>query len=274
MVLLRDTSPDLVAHFIERLCANLRKLAYVARDQTLPIPIALGYALAPSDAGSRADLVALCVHRTRRSRTQGCRPVGEDDLDARTIHGSFAGIETIVRALLDRDPFTRVHVLQVNAMAKQWSEFNLDLDRAALSKFLQASLLHDVGTLIVPETILIKPGRLSTFEHEEAIQHAAFGSDILVQHAGYEDVARIVGQHHERWDGGGYPDGLAGEAIDPIARAVAILDAFSAMVADRPYHRGISEDAALAELQRCAGTQFDPHLVDRFVIWREDTGLR
>ena len=270
MVLQREASSDLVAHFVERLSTNLNALAYVARDQTLPIPIACGYALAPSDAGSRADLVALCIHRTRLSRKQGCRPVGEDDVDAYTTHGSFAGIETIVQALLDRDPFTRVHLLQVNTMAKLWSEFNLDLDRTQLARFLQASLLHDVGKLLVSDSILIKPGRLSEAEYEAAMRHAGFGEHILAQHPGYEDVARIIGQHHERWDGTGYPNGLAGEEIDPIARAISILDAFSAMVADRPYHRGISEDAALAEIQLCAGSQFDPSLVERFVAWREE----
>jgi HD-GYP domain-containing protein (c-di-GMP phosphodiesterase class II) len=102
------------------------------------------------------------------------------------------------------------------------------------------------------------------------MRHAQYGQHVLAQHAGYAEVAEIVGQHHERWDGEGYPHGLAGEDIHPIARAVSILDAFSAMVADRPYHRGITEDAALAELQRCAATQFDPLLVDRFVAWREE----
>lgn len=270
MVVLRDTVADLVGHFVERLSGKLSEIAYVARDQTLPISIACGYAVAPVDAGSRPDLVALCVHRTRLSRKQGCRPVGEDDVDAYTIHGTFSGIETIVEALLDRDPFTRVHLLQVNTMAKLWSEFNLDLDAGALAKFLQASLLHDVGKLLVSDKILVKPGRLSAEEYEAAMQHAIFGGNILAQHPGYEDVAAIVMQHHERWDGTGYPRGLLGEEIDRIARAVSILDVFSAMVADRPYHRGISEDAALAELQRCAGTQFDPYLVDRFIVWRED----
>ncbi len=270
MVLLRDTVADLVPHFVARLSARLNEIAYVARTQTLPVSIACGYGIAPVDAGTRPELIALCVHRTRLSRKQGCRPVGEDDVDAYTVHGSFAGIETIVEALLDRDPFTRVHLLQVNTMAKMWSEFNLDLDRAALAKFLQASLLHDVGKLLVSDKILVKPGRLSPLEYEAAMQHASFGFNILAQYPGYEDVARIVSQHHERWDGTGYPNGLAGDAIDPIARAVSILDVFSAMVADRPYHRGITEDAALAELQRCAGTQFDPVLVDRFIVWRED----
>ena len=270
MVLLREGSGDRVEQFIERMNAKLHALAYVARDQTLPVPIACGYAFAPADAVTRSELVALCVHRARLSRKRGGRPVGDDAVDVCTAHGAFTGIETIVQALFDSDPFTRVHVLHVNAMAKSWSEFNLDLDRSQRAKLLQASLLHDAGKLLISGTIVIKPGRLSKNEYEAVMRHAEYGAQILAAHPGYEDVARIIGQHHERWDGKGYPQGLAGESIDSVARAIAILDAFSAMVADRPYHRGVSEDAALAELQRCAGTQFDPHLVDRFVVWREE----
>ncbi len=270
LVLLRDTASDAAAGFVERLAGKLDELCYVTHDQTLPIPIACGYVMAPFDAAARADVVALCVHRTRLSRKQGCKPVGLDDVDAYAIHGDFDGIETIVEALLDRDPFTRVHLLQVNTMAKLWAEYNLDLDRDEMAMLLQASLLHDVGKLLVSDKILVKPGRLSPEEYASAMRHASYGEDILAQSTGYEEVARIVGQHHERWDGKGYPAGIAGESIHRLARAIAILDAFSAMVADRPYHRGISEDAALAELQRCAGGQFDRDLVGRFVTWREE----
>jgi diguanylate cyclase (GGDEF)-like protein len=270
LVLLSDTNCGAVAAFVERLAAKLGELCYVTSDQTLPIPIACGYVLAPLDAAARADVVALCVHRTRLSRKQGCKPVGVDDVDAYAIHGVFAGVETILEALLDRDPFTRVHLLQVNTMAKLWSDYNLHLDDEELALLLQASLLHDVGKLLVSDKILVKPGRLSPEEYAAAMRHATYGRDILAQNPGYEDVAEIVGQHHERWDGAGYPTGCAGEGIHRLARAIAILDAFSAMVADRPYHRGISEDAALTELQRCAGAQFDPDLVRQFVAWREE----
>jgi HD-GYP domain-containing protein (c-di-GMP phosphodiesterase class II) len=115
----------------------------------------------------------------------------------------------------------------------------------------------------------MRPGRLTSEEYEDVKRHAAHGWQILKGYGAYEEVAEIVGQHHERWDGTGYPSGLAGSAIHPLARAVAVLDAFSAMTLDRPYHRGITEDAALAELARCSGSQFDPHYVERFVRWRE-----
>ncbi len=270
MALMRDGASDLATHRVARVAAKLDELAYVTRDQTLPITIACGYVVAPLDAGMRADVVALCEHRTRLSRKLGGVAVGTDDVDAYTIHGPFDGIEPIVESLLNRDPFTRVHLLQVNTMAKLWSEHNLDLDRAALTKFLQASLLHDVGKLLIADRMLSKPGRLSASEYETVMRHAQYGRDVLMQHAGYGEVAEIIAQHHERWDGNGYPGQLSGEGIHPLARAISILDAFSAMVADRPYHRGITEDAALAELQRCAGSQFDPVLVDRFVAWREE----
>lgn len=269
-MLLRRDGSDTAGHVVECIRAKLNALAYVTRDQTLPIPAACGYALAPVEAATRAELVALCVRRARLSRKLGCCPVGDDNVGAYTAHGTFTGIETIVQAMLDCDPFTRVHVLQVNVLAKLWSEFNLDLHRAQRGKLLQAALLHDAGKLLISESIIAKPARLSEDEYESAMRHVAYGAQILASQPGYEDVARIVGQHHERWDGTGYPQGLAGENIDFVARAIAILDAFSAMVADRPYHRGISENAALAELQRCAGTQFDPSLVDRFVEWRTE----
>jgi diguanylate cyclase (GGDEF)-like protein len=270
MAIVHDGATDLAAHRVARVVAKLDELAYVARDQTLPITIACGYVVAPLDAGTRADVIALCEHRTRLSRKLGGIAVGTDDVDAYTVHGPFDGIEPIVESLLNRDPFTRVHLLQVNTMAKLWSQHNLDLDHASLTKFLQASLLHDVGKLLIPDRMLSKPGRLSPAEYETVMRHAQYGRDVLAQHAGYAEVAEIVAQHHERFDGNGYPGRLSAEAIHPLARAVSILDAFSAMVADRPYHRGITEDAALAELQRCAGSQFDPVLVDRFVTWREE----
>jgi diguanylate cyclase (GGDEF)-like protein len=269
MVLVKESSPDDVDPFVERLRSRLRALAYVSRDQTIPVSVAIGIALAPLDGGTRHGLISRCVDRAHVSRREGCRPTRSDDASTTPIAGIFTGLETIVGALLDRDPFTRAHVIQVNGMAKQWSQHNLELDRDALGTFLQAGLLHDVGKLLVSDRLLVKPGRLTPDEYDSVKRHAVFGCNILALQAGWDEVAAIVGQHHEWWDGNGYPNGLAGDEIHPLARAVSVLDAYSAMVADRPYHRGITEDAALAELQRCSGTQFDPYYVERFAAWRE-----
>jgi diguanylate cyclase (GGDEF)-like protein len=270
MAIVRDGAADLAPYTVTQMSARLNEIVYVARDGTLPITIACGYVVAPLDAGTRSEVVALCEHRTRLSRKLGGIPVGNDDVDGYTLHGNFEGIEAIVQSLLDRDPFMRVHLLQVNTMAKHWSEHNLDLDHTALAKLLQAAFMHDVGKLLIADRMLSKPGRLTPLEYEAVRRHAEYGRHVLMQHPGYAEVAEIVGQHHEFWDGHGYPHGLAGEEIHPLARAISILDAFSAMVADRPYHRGVTEEAALVEIQRCAGTQFDPGLAAKFVAWREE----
>ena len=270
LFVLPPRSKDAVLDFVERLWERSRALQYRSNEQHIPISIAIGYALAPLDAATRSEMLALCTHRSRLSRKQGGRPVGEDDIDAYTLHGSFAGIETIVDSLLDRDPYTRVHLFHVNAMAKHWSEFNLDLEHHELHKILQASLLHDVGKLLVSDRILVKPSKLTSEEYRAIQYHAEYGQNILSRYNGYGEVAEIVGQHHERFDGRGYPAGIRGEAIHPLARAISILDAYSAMIMDRPYHRGISEAEALTEIERCAGTQFDPFYVARFLDYRRN----
>ena len=268
LFVLHPRHKDQVLEFVERVWDRCRALVYRSGEQHIPVSIACGYALAPLDAATRSEMLALATHRCRLSRKQGGRPVGEDDIDAYTLHGSFGGIETIVDSLLDRDPFTRVHLFHVNSMAKHWSEFNLDLEHHELHKILQASLLHDVGKLLISDRILVKPSKLTADEYRAIQYHAEYGKNILARYNGYGEVAEIVGQHHERFDGLGYPNGMRGESIHPLARAISILDAYSAMTMDRPYHRGISEAEALIEIERCAGTQFDPDYVARFLEYR------
>ncbi len=268
--IVREASLEGARRVVGRMFNRLRQIAYVARSQTVPISVACGYAIAPLDGGTRAELVARCVNRTRMSRMYGCIPIGADTVEEEPLHGSFEGVDGIVSSLLERDPYMRAHLRQVNELAKAWTPYNLDFNRDESEAFLRASLLHDVGKLLVADRILMKPGRLTAEEYRLVQEHPTYGRDILANQPGFETVAEAIGQHHEHWDGSGYPQGLRAEAIHPIARAVSVLDAYSAMVADRAYHRGVTEDAALAELQRCSGTQFDPFFVERFVAWREE----
>lgn len=272
MVLLAPQAKERSTDLVQRIEQRCRRLSYHGHGQTVPISVACGYAFAPIDASTRAEVLALCGHRTRLSRKQGGRPIGEDDIDAYQVHGAYSGIETIVDSLLDRDPFTRVHLFHVNAMAKRWAEFNLDLSHGDLAMIIQAGLLHDVGKLLISDRILVKPSSLTPEEYRAIQNHAEFGKNILSQYPAFSEVSEIVAQHHERWDGLGYPAGLRGEQIHPLARAISILDAFSAMVMDRPYHRGISEESALTEIERCSGTQFDPYYVERFAAYRRGKG--
>ncbi|HKK08088.1 MAG TPA: HD domain-containing phosphohydrolase, partial [Gemmatimonadota bacterium] len=133
--------------------------------------------------------------------------------------------------------------------------------------------LHDVGKIAVPAEILDKPATLSGEEWDLMRSHAAVGARILEPIAAYADVLPIVRHHHERYDGGGYPDGLAGEAIPLLARVLAVVDSFDAMTSRRPYREAMTVERAVAILRENAGTQFDGRVVGAFVALVERNGL-
>jgi len=124
------------------------------------------------------------------------------------------------------------------------------------------ALLHDIGKIRVPESILLKAGPLTDEQWEVMRSHPEVGERILAPMQSLEDVLPIVRSSHERWDGTGYPDGLAGEAIPLGARIVAVCDAYHAMVEDRPYRKALSRGDAIEEMRNAGGSQFDPDCVN------------
>ena len=122
----------------------------------------------------------------------------------------------------------------------------------------QVALLHDIGKVGVPDAILRKPGGLTAPEWEVMREHPAIGAQIVSAIGSLSHLAPAVRAEHERWDGGGYPDGLAGEAVPLASRICFVCDAWHAMTSDRPYRRALSDEQARAELRRNAGTQFCP----------------
>jgi polar amino acid transport system substrate-binding protein len=125
-----------------------------------------------------------------------------------------------------------------------------------------AALLHDIGKIRVPDEIINKPGKLTDAEYEIVKRHPVVGQEMLERVGGVlAQVGVIVRHHHERWDGRGYPDGIAGEAIPLAARIICVCDAYSAMTTNRPYRAALPVADAVAELQRCASEQFDPNVV-------------
>jgi two-component system, cell cycle response regulator len=175
--------------------------------------------------------------------------------------------DLLLQVLKEREPELEEHVDDVGALAVAVGH-ELGLGNEALDEVARGAELHDVGKVAVPEAILRKPGKLDEAEWQVMREHTIVGERILAAAPALRPVGRLVRSSHERWDGGGYPDGLAGERIPLGARIISVCDAFDAMRQDRPYAASMSEDAALAELRRCAGTQFDPRVVEAFCMTR------
>lgn len=179
-------------------------------------------------------------------------------------------LKALVQALETRDFETHGHSERVVTFSLRLG-FELGLDKDALRDLELGALLHDIGKIGVPDAVLRKPAKLNEEEWNKMKLHPIHGQRILRNIKFLEGAARIVAQHHEKWDGSGYPVGLRGEDIDIGARIFAVVDAFDAMVSDRVYRKGCPYEDALAELERCAGTQFDPLVVEAFKhIPRED----
>jgi len=163
------------------------------------------------------------------------------------------------------DAYTGDHTRGVVALAIDVAQ-QLALDASSRQRVEFGALLHDVGKIAIPKSIINKPGPLDDDEWALIRTHTVEGQRLLDRVGGLmRDVGLVVRASHERWDGGGYPDGLAGTAIPIEARVVACCDAYNAMTTTRSYRRAMSAEAALAECVACAGTQFDPAVVDALV---------
>jgi response regulator RpfG family c-di-GMP phosphodiesterase len=171
---------------------------------------------------------------------------------------------TLVAALDAREHETSDHSQRVVRYTLATAR-RLGYPEAQLPDLGRGALLHDIGKIGVPDAILLKPGKLTAEEWVEMRRHPQIGFNILQSIDFLEGPAEMVLCHQERWEGGGYPRGLSGEAIPLSARIFAISDTFDAMTSDRPYRRRQTPDAARAEITRCAGSQFDPRCAEAFL---------
>jgi diguanylate cyclase (GGDEF)-like protein len=182
--------------------------------------------------------------------------------------------DVLLRALAERDPGLGEHISGVASLAEGVAR-RLGLDEEQIEHVRHAAELHDVGKVAIPDAILDKPAPLDPAEWEFIRRHTIIGERIVAAAPALRPVATLVRSSHERWDGTGYPDHLRGSEIPLGARIVAVCDAFDAMIANRPYRSGMETSLALEELERCAGTQFDPDVVDAFAAaWHERAALQ
>jgi two-component system cell cycle response regulator len=208
-----------------------------------------GLVVLPEDAHDATEALRLADERmyARKRRRRGTSRSQARDL--------------LVCVMAEREPDLDAHSNEVAALASAVGR-RMGLDAESLDVLIRAAELHDVGKVAVPDQILNKPGPLDEAEWAIMRQHTVAGERILGASESMRPVARVVRASHERWDGRGYPDGLAGESIPLEARIVGACDAYDAMRSVRPYKDAMTHDEAVAELRRCSGTQFDPAVVE------------
>jgi len=241
---------------------HLRAMAsvYVIDLGLAPIGLAVAFAAVQSPFGVLLALPLVAVltifARERRVRI-------DHELELRDAYrGTAFLLGDVVEA---DDAYTGVHSRDVVDLALRVAD-GLELGARERRDLEFAALLHDVGKVRVPNEIINKPGPLSDEERRVMERHTVEGEQLLLRVGGLlGEIGRVVRSCHERWDGKGYPDGLAGEQIPLLARIVSCCDAYNAMTSDRSYRKALPAAQAQAELVACSGTQFDPRVVDALV---------
>ena len=200
-----------------------------------------------------------------RSQTDQLRKRSKDLMAAyaRLEESSLEAIESLNATVEAKDPYTAGHSKRVQRIAVAIGE-QLDLPKNRLDPLRLGALLHDIGKLGVPDAVLTKPARLTGEEFEQIKRHSEEGARIVGKFGPLRETIPIIRHHHERWDGHGYPDRMAGEEIMLEAAIVGLADAWDAMTTERPYHRALTLEEAFAEVRNGRGTQFAPAVVDAF----------
>ena len=187
-----------------------------------------------------------------------------DALQLRFVTPILDGVALALTAAIEaRDLETGEHCKQLGTLGEAVARL-MDLDEQACTTIRIGGYLHDVGKIAIADRILLKPGKLTPEEYREMQRHSEYGAAIVSTHEQMAGIAQIVRHHHERFDGAGYPTGLAGSAIPIGARIIAVADSWSAMTNDRVYRAAMSEAEAWDELRRNTGSQFDPDVIDLF----------
>ena len=244
--LLRGESDQLVAKIADTVAALSE------RGSGFAVSPSYGSVIVPDEASDVT--LALQLADKRLYEQKGDRRRARDGTQVRDV---------LMQALRERRPDLDEHIGGVAALANAVAR-RFDLNSEQVDEVTKAAELHDIGKMAVPDAILEKPASLDERERAMIKQHTVVGERILAVAPALRKIGKLVRYSHERWDGAGYPDRLAGEEIPLGARIIAVCDAFDAMTTNRPYQPAIPLDDALEELRRCAGTQFDPDVVELF----------
>ncbi len=274
-LILPQTELEEALTIAERVRGAITGLRIVWEGAIIRLNASIGVAILPLHATTPADLIRAADQAVYLAKHAGKGRVGqpEDRLlahghDLATLitqleHANVATVEALAAAVDAKDPYTRGHSRRVGDYAAAIA-YALGWAAADIARVRRAGLLHDVGKIGVPDAILTKPGPLSATEFAVMQAHPVIGETVLAAVPYLREVLPAVRHHHERWDGQGYPDGLAGAAIPPDAALMTIVDAFDSMTSSRPYRPALSIDEARRRLRMGSGAQFDPRIVDAF----------
>ena len=228
------------------------RAALSERGDGFGVGASAGYALLPGEAGDASEAMRVADRRLYAEKTSG------------RVSALLQSAGVLRRALSECNPEPGVHTDRVVALATQIAR-SLGLEDEEVERVAIAAELHDIGKIAIPNAILTKPGPLDADEWAYIRRHTLIGERIAQGAPALVGVAALIRSSHERWDGTGYPDGLAGAEIPLGSQIVFVCDAYAAMTSDRPHQPSMSDAEARAELRRNAGTQFSPTVVDAFL---------
>ncbi len=236
----------------EAIVKQIKDMCSEYRDDNVPLGISLGAAVKERSGQSLDSVIETADNRLYRNKFA----------ESRLIRNSIT--DYLKDILLDKNIETEEHVLRMKEMAHLIAR-HMGLSPKEREDLATVAFMHDIGKISIPDHILKKPGRLTPEEWEVMKKHSGIGYRITMSSDQFVHISQSVLSHHERWDGKGYPQGLKGSDIPLLARIISIIDAYDAMTHDRVYKKAMSVENALAEIERCSGTQFDPTISEHFI---------
>ncbi len=244
--------PHTDASDTEKVIARINKLASEKKVGTLDLSVTFGYGTKTNIIEKMEDVYINAENQMYRHKLY----------DSASVKSRM--INTIMNTLYEKNPRERLHSARVSEISVSIAErMNLADNDIRLIKI--AGLMHDIGKIGIDEKILNSKEKLNSEEMKEIQRHPDVSYRILISCSEFSDIAVVILEHHERWDGKGYPKGLQGKSISLPARIIAVADSFDVMTNERPYKKALSEKDAIEEILRCSGTQFDPEIAEIFV---------
>jgi len=231
---------------------NIKELASKEKVANVELSISYGYDTKTTEKQSIVEIIANAENYMYRHKLYERSSVRSKTIDL------------VMNTLFEKSNREAAHSVRVSSICQAIAS-EMNLDKNSVNQMKIAGLIHDIGKIGIDEKILNKPGKLTDDERAEIEKHPEIGWRLLSSTNEFSELAQFVLNHHEKWDGSGYPNGLKGETIPLEARIIAVADAYDAMTSDRSYRKGLSQEEAIKELIRCSSTQFDPKLIDVFV---------